>query len=329
MRAAACSPLAVLLLATLAVACFVAPERAVAGANYGLAITQQLYDEDGQPFLVANFSPDGGLATPAWARCAELAPTCLPLGVTNQALKAGPTPAGTTFEASASFAGRTWRVRSDAWHGTVTSTEPPTVSGTARVGERIAPRPAAWAGGWGAGDWDEISLAACRTPQGTDCVTIAHPRVRASRDGSAILDARWSGRYLFAFDKRYGRGTAFPAIGYSSPELIPPPAVGPTVARSAPHGPVRGPRLTLRERLRTLRGDRLLVGHVRCGRCQVRVAVRDRSRRHGAITRRTLRIAGHGALVVPRRALPTTIAVQVRVRVGSTPPVTVQLGPDV
>ena len=68
---------------------------------------QAVFDAAGNPELVANFSPDGGLAKARWSICSPPDVTrCTPTPHLV-ALRPGPVPAGTVFEASATYEGRT------------------------------------------------------------------------------------------------------------------------------------------------------------------------------------------------------------------------------
>ena len=85
------------ILALAAATLALAAPHASAASGYGVQVSQELLTSTGDPSLVANFSPDGSLATPNWAVCAPDAATCAPAGVTNQFFSPGPTAAGTTF----------------------------------------------------------------------------------------------------------------------------------------------------------------------------------------------------------------------------------------
>lgn len=313
------------LLAGLVVAAAFAPAAgAVAAPSYAIEISQQLFDLDGDPTLVATFVPDGSLATPSWAVCPPgVAPgpaTCAPSGVTSQAFRAGPVAVGTRFLATASYLGVAYAAAGDAWLGRVAATAPPTLTGSAKVGGRVTPHGGSWTGGWG-GELDVLHVEACRTASGRGCTTIAHPWAFRR---SPPIDPRWSGRYLFAFDQRYAGGTAFPAIGYLTPASLPPTPAGPTVARSAPLGPVTGPRLALREHPLLRRDSSLLLGRVTCARaCRVSVRVSAAGSELGAGTT----VHGTRRLAVP--ALDTRLDGQlaIRVRIGSAPLVSTFVAP--
>lgn len=305
-------PLAIVaLLLLLACAGFTAP----AGTPYGVDIDQQMLGADGNPSLIANFQPDGSLATPSWAICAPTVPGCVPTGVTNQVFRPGPEPAGTAFQAYAVYRGTTYTATSDPWQGTVAATTPPTLTGVPRVGAVVTPHAGSWTGGWG-GEFDLARVEACRTRDGRSCTTISYPHAFRDRN-AARLDARWSGDWLFALDQRYARDTFWAEPGYAWPFGIPPLAVGPTVSRSAPLGPVTGPRLRLRDRPLLLRDGRLLVGRATCARaCEVGLRVIAAG---GHAHRAELRVHGTRSLTVPASDLGFEHGARIRVRIGTTP----------
>lgn len=139
--------------------------------RYGVGI-QKVFDDSGNPVLVANFWPDGGLATPRFSICPPPDGTaCSPAGRDN-VLEPGAQPAGTVFEASASYRGHRYASRTDPWRGTVQSTVPPRLAGRPRVGARVAARAGSWRGGWGT-EFDFGAVEACRTRAARHCVTLS------------------------------------------------------------------------------------------------------------------------------------------------------------
>jgi len=284
-------------------------------ASFRMDLSQETFGADGNPLLIANFAPDGGLATPSWAVCPADVPGCVPAGVTNQVFQPGPEPTGTMFQASAVYGGTTYTTTSDPWRGAVAATAPPTLTGQPRVGAVVTPHAGSWTGGWG-GEFDLARVEACRTRDGRDCTTISYPHAFRDRD-AARIDPRWSGAWLFALDQRYARDTfwAEPAILY--PFGIPPLAVGPTVSRSDPLGPVTGPALRLRDHPLLLRNGRLLVGHATCARaCDVALrVVAAGGHTHSA----RLHVHGTRGLTVPASDLGFAHGATIRVRIGTTP----------
>ncbi len=93
-----------------------------------------------------------------------------------------------------------------------------------------------------------------------------------------VVGAWFTGWYLFAFDQRLAHDTAFAQPGYRTPAVVPAVKAGATVARSAPVGPVIGPRAPRVSILHDaiLRDGRVLVARVRCSvRCHVWLQVDD------------------------------------------------------
>ena len=137
----------VLVLLALLVAC----GAVVAGASFGRAThrprpptygvsIQDVFNAAGNPLLIANFSPDGSLATPRWSICLPDAQgPCTPAAAENHALEPGPEPAGTRFVATASYADRTYSA-AVTWQGRVQAVSAPTLRGTPREGGVVDPR---------------------------------------------------------------------------------------------------------------------------------------------------------------------------------------------
>jgi hypothetical protein len=117
-----------------------------------------------------------------------------------------------------------------------------------------------------------------------------------------VIDNWFTGWYLFAFDHRIAAPFLIAEPGYGSPAVIPTVKLDQTVARSAPLGPIHGPRppeVTV-VRHAVIHGDELLVARVRCSvNCTVRLSVDDH--RTGSDARITL--TGEKLIGVPRRKL--------------------------
>jgi len=227
--------------------------------GYGVDI-QAIYDTAGNPSLVANFSPDGGLPKPRWSICSPSSVNvCRPANNATQFLTPGPTPAGTVFQATATYEGKTYVARSAPWLGTVRATVPPRLNGHPRYGAAVTPHGASWTGGWqsdssykpqdggdsgGRGpNFDFLSVEACRTRAARRCVNLSAPTESYGfSKRPPVVGAWFTGWYLFAFDQRLAHDTAFAQPGYRTPAVVPAVKAGATVARSAPVGPVIGPR---------------------------------------------------------------------------------------
>ncbi|MGH2870861.1 MAG: hypothetical protein ACRDL5_00150 [Solirubrobacteraceae bacterium] len=235
-----------------------AATRTAATARAALDLSiQAVYDGAGNPSLIANFS---GPRQPRWSVCAppdtslcRPAPGSHGLGSASAALQAGSTPAGTVFEASARYRGRTYVARTAPWLGPVHAATAPQLSGTASYGAEVTPHAATWVGGWqavpstlpGAGtvkrgaNSDELSVEACRTPDARRCMTVASPY--ASRARTPRIGAWFTGWYLFAIDQRFTADEAYARPAYGSAAVVAPVTLDATAVRSAPLGPVIGP----------------------------------------------------------------------------------------
>jgi hypothetical protein len=236
-------------------------------------------------------------------------------GPTSEFLNPGGTLAGTVFQATLTTNGRTYSARTAVWLGKVQATSPPTLSGRPRFDTTVIARGATWSGGWshalasidtpaGQGpNADEINIEACRTPRGTHCVNLtAQARSGGFSTKPPVIDNWFTGWYLFAFDHRIAVPFLIAEPGYGSPAVIPTVKLDQTVARSAPLGPIHGPRPPEVTVLRhaVIRGDELLVARVRCSvSCSVRLSVDDH--RTGSDAR--IILTGEKPIGVPRRKL--------------------------
>lgn len=231
-------------------------DRSTAVSSYGIDI-QAVYNPDGSPSLVANFRPRANLAHPSWEICSPPSRSvCTPVGKALESLEPGPSPAGTVFQAIATYAGHTYTARTAVWLGQVRATRLPQLEGRPRTGRLVMARPALWRGGWqpdpaykpqlGAmsggrqPSLDLLSVEACRTRLGNHCINLTPGGPsRASAQQPVSVTRRFIGWYLFAFDQRLAGDTVFDTPAYGSPGAVPPLNVGPTVARSEPAGPIR------------------------------------------------------------------------------------------
>jgi hypothetical protein len=308
-------PALALTLATL----FTVPAAAQAD---GVVISQHVFTSDGQPSLVANYSPDGSLATPQWKICN---PDCGPVVATSNVLNPGETAAGTTFEASATpSGGATTTARSRQWLGRVTSTAAPTFTGTPVVGSTLTPSAGTWSGGWG-NDFSWLGMRACRTADGQDCHAMDSAPLGQNVTTPLVIDAAYVGWYIGAVETRLAAETAIAGVGLpqATPGKIYPiasPAPGQTVAVSPLVGPVAGlpaatddpdkdsttitpvftSRLALRKKA-LVKGSLLSLGTIRCSsRCVAHVTVKA----GGKTVKHRLVVKNAKAITVKRKLLP-------------------------
>lgn len=255
-----------------------ADHHAAVPISYGVDI-QAVFDVAGNPYLVANFTPDGRLATPSWSICRpSYLDICTPIS-DSQVLAPGPTPAGTVFQTSATYRGQTYIARTAPWQGTVHPTTPPHVDGSPRYHAPITPTGAQWTGGWG-NEFDLLSIEACPTRSATRCVNLSAPaRLGYGFSSQPVHPGAWfTGWYLFAFDQRLAKDTVFAEPGYLTPAVVPALKAGQAVARSAPLGPVTGPPPpTVQFLRRAITHDgRILVARIHCSvLCHVNLQVTD------------------------------------------------------
>ncbi|MBV9802710.1 MAG: hypothetical protein JO130_05950 [Solirubrobacterales bacterium] len=245
--------------------------------RYGVDI-QAVFTAAGNPLLVANFSPNGALATPHWSICAPPPQgTCTAAATVSKVdtLAPGPEPAGTRFIARARHAGRTYSA-SVTWLGRVQALTAPALEGAPKQGGIVDPLPAQWTGGW-SGDFDQLGVEACATPSGTHCRMLGGGEFGCPDNTSKPRLRGWfTGWYVFALDARLSRDELCGGTGYDANADLPVWKVGQTVVRSPPLARITGPpRPTVRFlRPGLLSNGTLYVAHVRClTRCTVELDV--------------------------------------------------------
>jgi hypothetical protein len=227
---------AVLLLIAVALSGASVALAGASAARYSVQI-QAVFNLRGNPWLVANFSPNGSLATAHWSICSPPPMRkCVPRRTPHQALEPDPRPAGTVFRATARYLGQTYSAQK-RWHGRITADSRPRLLGPARVGMRVNPVGANWTGGWG-NEFDQLGVEACRTRKGRSCVTVSGGALGCPDDTHAVIHRAIKGWYLFALDARSPAEEVCAGVAYGSESGIPVWSVGRTVARSAPLGPV-------------------------------------------------------------------------------------------
>lgn len=256
-------------------------------------VTQEIFNRQGLPLLIANPTPDGGKGKiVAWRKCPPRA-GCEPVpveGDDDRSIEPGDVPVGTIFEADALSSGALTTARSLAWRGRVTANAPPSLAGTLRVGRLLRPEGGTWTGGWDA-DYSRLGLEACREPDGRRCETLSAEGEDppGCTDGRAVLGRRYEGWWVRAVESRFARDTAFGGVGHLRIRDVPPPKPGRTVARTPLLGPVRPnagnfrecarPSASILARPRILDG-RLTFARVLCvSSCDVVLIVRDARRR--------------------------------------------------
>ena len=205
-----------------------------------LEISQAVYDDAGQPWIGAAFTPDTRIGTVAWWICRPGAECALAPSADGW-LKAGPVPSGTTFEARAVAQGVAYAVRSPVWNGPLTAVTRPTLKGRLAVGQKVRPVGAHWTGGWDrAGDGSFMHVEACRTARARGCETLSAQGGDYPGSGAPpVIARRYAGWYLYALDVRYSKDAVFAGVGYRAARLVPTVKVGPTSVRSRAYGPVR------------------------------------------------------------------------------------------
>jgi hypothetical protein len=158
----------------------------------------------------SNVEPPAG-ETFSWQACGPEGIACAPFA---SGQKVGTADAGpnTVFMATLSAAPPE---RSPVWHGNVTTSTPPSVSGAVRANTLVTPVPGTWKGGW-AGDLDRTELAECRNADGTGCSALTDLGGAACPHEAVVLDPAFTGRYLRIADQTYAADDPFVEEGEDS-----------------------------------------------------------------------------------------------------------------
>jgi hypothetical protein len=199
---------------------------------------QAYLNADGSGGMVVNGPSPGGQIW-SWQACAQNGSSCDPFASGQTISTAGARP-NTVFLATGNDGSS---ARSPLWHGNVSAAGLPGVSGAVRANALVTPVAGSWTGGWD-GDLDQMQLAACATPEGTNCTALTDPHYGGCAHEAAVIDVAFTGSYLRVADQRLGVNTVFALYAVSSPYGRPIWAPGPTtsVAVVGRIAPATGPR---------------------------------------------------------------------------------------
>lgn len=187
---------------------------------------QPVLDPDGSGRMVLNSQTNPSGETWSWESCSLDLETCAPFA-TGRIVGTAGAPAPTVFRAVSNLGATAVSL---LWNGNVSPASPPTVAGTVRANELVVPVPGQWNGGWD-GDVNWTQLAACRGPQDEGCTTLTHRHyVGGCRNGAAVIDPIFAGRYLRVAARRVPANTPELAYAVSSPYTPDIWPAGPTVA---------------------------------------------------------------------------------------------------
>jgi hypothetical protein len=239
---------------------------------------QAVFDTAGNPLLVANFIPDGSLATATWTICPPGTNTiCRSADSNRGVLQPGPAVAGTRFVATAVYGGISY-ASAVTWRGQVHALSRPMLRGKRQLNGVVIPVAARWSGGWG-NEFDQLGVEACRSARGRTCRMLGGGELGCPDKTSRTRLGGWfTGWFLFALDDRSPRDEACAGTGYTTNADLPIWKLGPTIVRSGPLGTIAGPpRPQVTFLTHTLvREDTLLVASVNCRtRCTVKLSITD------------------------------------------------------
>jgi hypothetical protein len=171
-----------------------------------------------------------------------------------------------------------------------------------RANALVTPVAGRWSGGWN-GDFDQLQLAACTSPQATDCTPLSDPPYYVGcAHEAAVIDVGFTGRYLRVADRRLGVNTVFPALALLSPFGSQAWPTGPTtsaaiVGRIAPASGPRTARCGPPPLISATLSDHG-VAKVRCGVACV-VVLRVQRKRFSARVEQTLPRPGSATIRLP------------------------------
>ncbi|HEV2790961.1 MAG TPA: hypothetical protein VGV69_06645 [Solirubrobacterales bacterium] len=192
------------LLSAIALALLVAATAVAAPVEgSGEVEMQALLDDDGSGRLFVN-NTDGPWQ---WESCTPRLTDCSRMTGDRELSTRGVRPPAVFRVRSEGLVGI-----SPEWRGRVEQIAPPTVTGTIRANEFVAPVPGRWARGWEA-ELSEMQLSACRTAGGKDCTSLTDSHynrrgcsLTASLSASFVIPAEFAGQFLRIAERRLGAG---------------------------------------------------------------------------------------------------------------------------
>jgi hypothetical protein len=304
-------------------ATFAAPANAEVTGKF-VELSQEDFDVNGDPELVANGIPEGGKPI-LWQQCDELFTVCSDYATKSDVLEPGETIPGQAFTVRLASRPTGEVLHSHTWLGRPTAQSPPSLLGMPMTGTRVRPVASQWSGGWGS-EYDRLYVYACRTPDAKLCDVItevedsSRPPIRGG-----MIGAYYEGWGLYVVDFRTPEDAAFTLIGYGPRR--PNPALKPDQTKSISEylGPIAGRDdygATVPKYLKTGRRS-ATVAHVHCPRtCRATAGFSEVG--PNAIygypfvfaQSKPTRIQGFGAIHVARHSLRKGKLVRVSVRIN-------------
>lgn len=264
-------------------------------------ISQEIYDDHGDPLLIGNASPVGGKAL-IWERCAPLAPTCEELPGRGSSLEPGETLPGTVFRVRRADVPDPEVVTSHPWGGRVTLTQPPFVTGEIKEMSRVVPHPGQWSGGW-PGDTDAVTVFACKTRSSSLCNVVTGAWYSSGSDPvDRPIGSLYLGWKLFVVNYRNPQDALYPAVGLGVTRTNPLKSPDVTTAIVEFGRVADSPEYSVRLFSRTHRDrrDQLSIAKIKCpGACRVRINALITVKDGWSPYQATRTVHGSGTLRVP------------------------------
>ncbi len=187
---------------------------------------QTALNSDGSGELLAGVH-EGHEGPVKWQVCAADGLDCQPFGEGNP-IDTGSAPSDSVFIATEPLT--QYEATSPVWYGNLSPATAPSVSGAIRANALVTPVSGTWNGGWEK-DFQNLQLAACKGPEGTECTALSDPPWYAGcPNEAAVIDPMFTGQYLRVADHVYGPGTVFADYALLSPYGAGVWAAGPTVS---------------------------------------------------------------------------------------------------
>jgi hypothetical protein len=160
-----------------------------------LWINDQVYDQNGDPFLIAARSSDQTRSA-VWEQCTVWDPRCKTIPSKSGIAKPGKTAAGTTFRVHLSGVDNPEYVTSDPWGGRVVASKAPSATGEIAGMSKLRLKAGEWHGGWPK-NHDSLTVLACRKSTSKKCEVVTGVWYRSGPQEHTPIGERYVGWRLY------------------------------------------------------------------------------------------------------------------------------------
>jgi hypothetical protein len=269
-----------------------------------LAIEDQVYDDNGDPYLIAAATANSK-AKLIWERCAPITVVCDTLPGTTGESKPGKTAAGTTFRVHRYGVADPEYLATGPWKGRVAATSIPTARGSLNAMSQLKLNAGKWTGGWGADD-DSVTVFACKRANDSNCdVATGNWLTGGGKQTKLPLGAKYVGWRLYLVN--YHDAVDMKNFSVQFWRTRPSPVVDPIATTAIVYlGRLKDdPEYSVRLFGRTHRSGSgsVAIGRAKCpGVCRVRINTGDQYVGGPPLPEWTQRIVRNGILRVPHSA---------------------------